>query len=54
MIQLSGAAKRFGPKTLLENLDWLVTMKGASHKRGLYPARTVVGTDAKRVPQVMA
>jgi ATP-binding cassette subfamily F protein 3 len=25
MIQLSGAAKRFGPKTLCENHDWLVT-----------------------------
>jgi ATP-binding cassette subfamily F protein 3 len=25
MIQLAGAAKRFGPKTLFENLDWLVT-----------------------------
>ncbi len=25
MIQLTGAAKRYGPKTLFENLDWLVT-----------------------------
>ena len=25
MIQLTGAAKRFGPKTLFEHLDWLVT-----------------------------
>ena len=25
MIQLSGAGKRFGPKTLFENLDWLIT-----------------------------
>jgi ATP-binding cassette subfamily F protein 3 len=25
MIQLTGAAKRFGPKILFENLDWLVT-----------------------------
>ena len=25
MIQLTGAAKRLGPKTLFENLDWLVT-----------------------------
>src|SRR5579871_4882520 len=25
MIQLSGAAKRFGPKVLFEDLDWLVT-----------------------------
>ncbi|MGA2133453.1 MAG: ATP-binding cassette domain-containing protein [Bryobacteraceae bacterium] len=25
MIQLTGAAKRFGPKTLFENFDWLVT-----------------------------
>jgi ATP-binding cassette subfamily F protein 3 len=25
MIQLSGATKRFGPKVLFENLDWLVT-----------------------------
>src|SRR6185436_2474015 len=25
MIQLSGAAKRYGPKTLFENVDWLVT-----------------------------
>ena len=26
MIRLTGAAKRFGPKTLFENLDWLVTL----------------------------
>src|ERR1041385_5675341 len=25
MIQLSGAGKRYGPKTLFENVDWLVT-----------------------------
>src|SRR5579862_3192687 len=25
MIQLTGAAKRFGPKTLFEDFDWLVT-----------------------------
>ncbi|MGH2670731.1 MAG: ATP-binding cassette domain-containing protein, partial [bacterium] len=25
MIQLSGALKRFGPKTLFEQADWLVT-----------------------------
>jgi ATP-binding cassette subfamily F protein 3 len=25
MIQLTGAAKRYGPKTLFENVDWLVT-----------------------------
>ena len=25
MIQLSGAGKRFGPRTLFENLDWLIT-----------------------------
>src|SRR5439155_13166579 len=25
MIQLTGAAKRYGPKVLFENLDWLVT-----------------------------
>src|SRR5256885_9101141 len=25
MIQLTGAAKRFGPKVLFENFDWLVT-----------------------------
>src|SRR5512142_3162239 len=25
MIQLSAAGKRFGPKTLFQNLDWLVT-----------------------------
>ena len=25
MIQLTGAGKRFGPKILFENLDWLVT-----------------------------
>jgi ATP-binding cassette subfamily F protein 3 len=25
MIQLTGAAKRFGPKLLFENLDWLIT-----------------------------
>ena len=25
MIQLTGAAKRFGPKILFEDLDWLVT-----------------------------
>jgi ATP-binding cassette, subfamily F, member 3 len=29
MIQLSGAGKRYGPKILFENLDWLVT----SHER---------------------
>src|ERR1044072_1894177 len=25
MIQLSSAGKRFGPKVLFENLDWLIT-----------------------------
>src|SRR5207249_9174532 len=25
MIQLTGAGKRYGPKVLFENLDWLVT-----------------------------
>src|ERR1044071_2927944 len=25
MIQLSGAGKHFGPKTLFENVDWMVT-----------------------------
>src|SRR6266849_3175241 len=25
MIQLQGAGKRFGPKTLFENCDWLIT-----------------------------
>src|SRR6266542_5502910 len=25
MIQLTGAGKRFGPKVLFENFDWLVT-----------------------------
>ena len=25
MIQLSSAGKRFGPKLLFENLDWLIT-----------------------------
>src|SRR5512141_2323754 len=25
MIQLTGAGKHFGPKTLFENLDWMVT-----------------------------
>ncbi len=25
MIQLSGAGKRFGPKTLFENVDWMIT-----------------------------
>ena len=25
MIQLSAAGKRFGPKLLFENLDWLIT-----------------------------
>ena len=25
MIQLTGAVKRFGPKILFEELDWLVT-----------------------------
>ena len=25
MIQLSGAGKRFGPKLLFENVDWLIT-----------------------------
>ncbi len=27
MIQLSGAGKRFGPKFLFENLNWLITPK---------------------------
>ncbi|MGA8593656.1 MAG: ABC-F family ATP-binding cassette domain-containing protein [Bryobacteraceae bacterium] len=27
MLQLSGAGKRFGPKLLFENLDWLITPK---------------------------
>src|ERR1700749_130351 len=27
MIQLSSAGKRFGPKLLFENLDWLITPK---------------------------
>ena len=27
MIQLTGAGKRFGPKVLFENLDWLVNPK---------------------------
>src|SRR5579883_3273129 len=27
MIQLSGAGKRFGPKVLFENLDWLITAR---------------------------
>ncbi len=27
MIQLSAAGKRFGPKTLFENLDWLITAR---------------------------
>ncbi len=27
MIQLTGAAKRYGPKTLFENVDWLVTSR---------------------------
>src|SRR6202000_196052 len=27
MIQLSGAGKRFGPKLLFENCDWLITPK---------------------------
>ena len=27
MLQLTGAGKRFGPKLLFENLDWLITPK---------------------------
>ena len=27
MIQLSGAGKRFGPKLLFENCDWMITPK---------------------------
>src|SRR4029077_18105728 len=27
MIQLSGAGKRFGPKLLFENLNWMITPK---------------------------
>jgi ATP-binding cassette subfamily F protein 3 len=27
MLQLTGAGKRFGPKLLFDNLDWLVTPK---------------------------
>src|ERR1017187_2660814 len=44
MIQLTGAAKRFGPKTLFENLDWLVT---PNERAGIVGA---TGTGAGRPP----
>ena len=40
MIQLTGAAKRFGPKTLFENLDWLVT---ANEHAGIVGAKVDAG-----------
>ena len=30
MIQLSSAGKRFGPKLLFQDLDWLITSMSAS------------------------
>src|SRR5690348_1579791 len=48
MIQLSGAAKRFGPKVLFQDLDWLVT----SHERvGLVGAN---GTGKSTLLKILA
>src|SRR5260370_54125 len=34
MVQLSGAGKRFGPKLLFENLNWLITPPRRLRDRG--------------------
>ena len=44
MIQLTGAAKRFGPKTLFENLDWLVT---PNERAGIVGARVAVRKESE-------
>jgi ATP-binding cassette, subfamily F, member 3 len=48
MIQFSGAAKRYGPKTLFENLDWLVT---PNERTGLVGAN---GTGKSSLLKVLA
>ncbi|HKW98522.1 MAG TPA: ABC-F family ATP-binding cassette domain-containing protein [Bryobacteraceae bacterium] len=48
MIQLSGAIKRFGPKVLFENLDWLVT---AHERTGLVGAN---GTGKSTLLKILA
>ena len=45
MIQLTGAAKRFGPKTLIENLDWLVT---PNERAGIVGASVAVRKEIRR------
>ena len=41
MIQLTGASKRFGPKILFEELDWLVTSRDRSI-RGTVPVWFII------------
>jgi ATPase subunit of ABC transporter with duplicated ATPase domains len=48
MIQLTGAAKRFGPKTLFENLDWLVT---PTERAGIVGSN---GTGKSTLPKIPA
>jgi ATP-binding cassette, subfamily F, member 3 len=48
MIQLSAAGKRFGPKTLFENLDWLVT---TNERAGLVGAN---GTGKSTLLKILA
>src|SRR5213596_1665239 len=48
MIQLTGASKRFGPKILFENLDWLVT---TGERTGLVGAN---GTGKSTLLKVLA
>ena len=52
MIQLSSAGKRFGPKLLFENLDWLITpgdrvgLVGANGTGKTTLLRTLAGLDS--------
>src|SRR4051794_194852 len=48
MIQLSGAGKRYGPKVLFENVDWLVT---PNERTGLVGAN---GTGKSSILKVLA
>jgi hypothetical protein len=46
-----GAAKRFGPKTLSENLDWLVTPnQRAGHVGHLLAEAHFIGVRLKTIP----
>ena len=49
MIQLQGAAKRFGHKLLFEDCDWLVTPPGA-HRPGGRP-RVIEQTIRQKLPE---